>query len=524
MSKKKNIDLLFKERLANHQVTPPPHIWNNIQAQLHKKEDTKVIPLWWKVAGVAALLALIFTVGNTLFNDTKENTFVEEHIQQDTIKNDNAHDLYIKEPSKQQPDNNTQPIVVDKKDPDNATNNATKLQELKANGIVTKNASGSTKSNSQTTPLVSSNRINNKEQEITTSKVTVQPHRNNTNLQNTNSSIAQQVNSTQNNTSNGTLKQNTPIASQKLAQKESPNNTQAIAGDKALKNTSTTIAQENKIDEAKKLEAPNTKTPSILDAIEEQEAIAEINKPTQKPENRWEIMPNVAPVFYNSITEGSSIDASFADNMQSSDTNISYGVAVSYAINNRLQIRSGVSNVNLSYTTGGLELGDGPVDAGLQSITYNNATRVTIPQDQGTFNQQGGAGGPFGEITPKAQGEEAFLNQSISYYEIPVELEYSLLNSKFGIQVIGGLSTLFLGDNEISVTAGAFNETLGEANNLSAVSFSTNVGLGFDYKLSKKLKFNLEPMFKYQLNPYTDSNVSFQPYYIGVYTGLSFKF
>jgi hypothetical protein len=83
---------------------------------------------------------------------------------------------------------------------------------------------------------------------------------------------------------------------------------------------------------------------------------------------------------------------------------------------------------------------------------------------------------------------------------------------------------LFLGNNEISVKADNFTDVLGEANNLSTVSFSTNVGLGLDYKLSKKFTFNIEPMFKYQLNPYTDSSVNFKPYYLGVYSGLSFKF
>ena len=90
--------------------------------------------------------------------------------------------------------------------------------------------------------------------------------------------------------------------------------------------------------------------------------------------------------------------------------------------------------------------------------------------------------------------------------------------------LIGGVSTLFLGSNEVSVNAGDFESTLGEANNLSSVSFSTNVGLGVDYKLSKKFKFNIEPMFKYQLNPYSDSSVDFKPYYLGVYTGISYKF
>ena len=228
-------------------------------------------------------------------------------------------------------------------------------------------------------------------------------------------------------------------------------------------------------------------------------------------------------MYYSSLSEGSSIDPSFADNSQSSDVNISYGIGVSYALSEKLKIRSGVNNVNLSYSTGGLELGDGPISAALQSINYNNSGNVVVAQDIGTFAMQD-SNGVFGEITPKSAGNEAFINQNISYYEVPLELSYALVNKKFGIDVIGGVSTLFLGDNEVSVTAGEFNETLGSANNLSGLSFATNVGLGMHYNLSKKFKFNVEPMFKYQLNPYTDSAVDFQPFYVGVYTGLSFKF
>jgi hypothetical protein len=99
-----------------------------------------------------------------------------------------------------------------------------------------------------------------------------------------------------------------------------------------------------------------------------------------------------------------------------------------------------------------------------------------------------------------------------------------LVNKKLGINLIGGFSTLLLGNNEVSVTANDFEDVLGEANNLSDVSFSTNVGLGLSYQLSRKFKFNVEPMFKYQLNPYTDNSVQFKPYYVGVYSGLSFKF
>ena len=71
--------------------------------------------------------------------------------------------------------------------------------------------------------------------------------------------------------------------------------------------------------------------------------------------------PNFAPVYYSSLSEGSSLDPSFSDNSQSGDVNFSYGVQVSYAVSERLSIRSGISNVDLSYSTGGVEIGTGPV-------------------------------------------------------------------------------------------------------------------------------------------------------------------
>lgn len=264
---------------------------------------------------------------------------------------------------------------------------------------------------------------------------------------------------------------------------------------------------------------------SIFDAIEENNTEEAVVK-NSAPDKRWEVNPNVGPVYYSSFGNGSSIDPSFADNSQSGDVNLSYGAALSYAISNKLSVRTGINNVNLSYTTGGLELGTGPVSSALKSIDYGGRQIVTTAVDKGTLQNAPGNpdGGPFAGLVPKSGGSDASISQRISYYEVPVELKYALLNTKFGINMIGGFSTLFLGNNEVSVSAGDINTVLGPANNLNSLSFTTNVGLGFDYKISKRLKFNIEPMFKYQLNPYSDTSVDFNPFYMGVYTGLSFKF
>ena len=301
-----------------------------------------------------------------------------------------------------------------------------------------------------------------------------------------------------------------------------------ISENKEIINTETVVptGSSTVIASKEKISPEETEKQSIYDAIEEQKQLVSkeaVANNTNPQENLWEIAPNIAPVYYNTLSQGSSIDASFADNSQSGDVNISYGIGVRYALSDRLKIRSGISNVALSYSTSGIELGDGPVSLALKTIDYASEGVVVIAQDLGTFSSQN-QDGTFGDITPKSTNGEAFINQNISYYEVPLELSYTLFDSAFGLDVIGGVSTLLLGNNEVSVSAGSYNEVLGSANNLSSLSFATNIGLGLHYKMSSKFRLNVEPMFKYQLNPYTDSSVSFKPYYLGVYTGLSFKF
>lgn len=116
------------------------------------------------------------------------------------------------------------------------------------------------------------------------------------------------------------------------------------------------------------------------------------------------------------------------------------------------------------------------------------------------------------------------LNQITSYYEIPVELSYKLIDKKFGLEFIGGMSSLFLNQNSISLISNGLEMEIGQANNLNNVHFSTNVGIGLKYSFLKSLEVNFNPMFKYQLNTYTDNDGNFKPYFIGLYSGLSYKF
>ncbi|MBT8323067.1 MAG: hypothetical protein KJO94_06265 [Eudoraea sp.] len=79
-------------------------------------------------------------------------------------------------------------------------------------------------------------------------------------------------------------------------------------------------------------------------------------------------------------------------------------------------------------------------------------------------------------------------------------------------------------ENTVTLVADNAATSMGEANNINEVNFSTNVGLGLYYRFTPKMQLNLEPMFKYQLNTFSDAAGNFQPFSLGVYSGLSFKF
>src|SRR5690606_15776983 len=104
------------------------------------------------------------------------------------------------------------------------------------------------------------------------------------------------------------------------------------------------------------------------------------------------------------------------------------------------------------------------------------------------------------------------------------EMEYALINTKLGINLIGGFSTFIVDKNEIYSVIDGSETRIGQANNINDMSYSANFGLGVNYNISEKIKVNVEPTFKYQINTFNNSSGDFQPFFIGVYTGLSYKF
>ena len=528
MKDKKNIDKVFKDGLTNLEASPSPRVWENIQAQLNKKKRSrKVIPLWIRIGGVAALIALLLSVGNWVYDPidfvspaiTNENTNQTEKQSLEKTRGDHQSDeiRIASEDKSVSNDEASSDEVIEKKKSDH--NNITD-SFVKGKIVSPKNSSET---------AIASEEIKTDTEKIKTVSDDKSKENFNKNINKQEGIAISEIPSKAISTEEGiaTSKSSSKVIS--TDRKENDISSEKIITDKEKEDeisfdtkNKDAIAKESSDKTKVEEEQDSNSKLSLLDAIAEQESLKDKNEKKEALERRWKVTPNVAPVYYSSFGNGSSIDPEFANSPQKGDVNMSYGVQVSYALNDKLSVRTGVNNVDLSYSTSDIYIASCPVAMGLRGVDYGSKQNVVTAINRTTLNNN--TSGNFGELNLKSTSGDARLIQNINYYEIPLELQYAVIDSKFGVNLIGGVSTLLLGNNEISVKADNFSSVLGEANNLSSISFSTNVGLGLSYKLSKKFIFNVEPMFKYQLNPYSDSSVDFKPYYLGVYSGLSYKF
>lgn len=507
MKTKKQIDRLFREQFKDFDATPPPEAWENIKARLQeKKKERKVIPLFWlRATGVAALFALFFSVGNHFFNFNENNHIT---VEEDSFKKEHPDNNNLLENHLQ---NNTDKTFVSNENEIINTSEGKNNNEKKNNTISNKQA---------VKKSIANNPIKKDKSEVETNNS--KTYNAIANSQKENQTKGKNSSAVENSTSN---------KKEAIAVVKNQNETNKLENKETIKNIKQSEKSIEEVGIAKTEEesVKESNKKSLIEYLKEKEVEEELLANTDNSfDERWAVSPNFAPLYYNTFGDGSSIDTQFSNNSKSGDVNYGYGVQVSYAINDKLSVRTGLNKVDLSYVTNNIEFVGAGIDQGLSSINYGNSSNIILVGTVGSLNTDSEfpiVDGNGTVIIPRnGNAIPGSMTQSIDYFEIPLELKYGLVNKRFGVNLIGGMSTLLLNNNEISVQSSGFKTIIGEANNLNDLSFSTNVGIGLDYKISKRFIFNIEPMFKYQLNPYSDSNVNFKPYYLGVYSGFSYKF
>ncbi len=538
MGDKKHIDRLFQEKLKDFEVAPVDAVWDRIHDELHKdKRKRRLVPIWWKVAGVAAILALMFTIVDPLnwgaFNinpnngivDTKKNS--SKDSSDDTIENNDLNSNQSTSSSQKNKIITSQSVVEESSAKNVETQTRDQITESQKKSYQSQtvhqylNAGQESKSDVVTIDQIKTsdnspakNSSHNKASDVTANKAVAANSKP--------SKVADVVNG---------IPQNNAIIKTTQAEKSSTdlealqNKEQLLEIDKLIQssqtNSNTTIAKAANTETNLKETKPVVDEQTIEDAIAES---TQIEEQEEEKFNRWNVSPNVAPVYFNSLGKGSSLDDQFVDNEKTGSVNMSYGINGSYAVSNRIKIRTGINRVDLGYSTSDVIVyqAAGRVSGG---NALNTSGHISLNSENQNTNLLSAKNVNFANAPEILNTtEQVNINQQLGYIEVPMEMEYSLVNARFGLNVIGGFSTLFLNKNEIYSQTDGIDTQIGEANNINDLSYSANFGFGINYSFSEKIKLNVEPTFKYQINTFNDTSGDFQPFFIGVYTGFSYKF
>ncbi|MDC6350560.1 outer membrane beta-barrel protein [Zeaxanthinibacter sp. PT1] len=484
--KKNNLDNLFQDRLKDYEESPPEGMWERISGTLdQQKKKKRLLALWWKLGGVAAVLALFIYLGlrpgstdpDLILTDTTEQAPGEQKEQkpvQTTPTNAVAGSA-----QKSTPITNTPARPVDE------------VRGNQLSGIEGKNSKGKRNATLARTLQDIPQRPGKKNGDEAARK-----------LQSSLASVSENAENRQEN-------------NKALATEGEDDNRQGI--NKYQSEQSSDIAENQNVESIKEPE----KERSIFEVVDaDKEELAQ-----QEESRKWSVGPRVAPVFFNSFGQGSPIHSSFTANSKSGSVNVSYGIAVSYNLSPKLKIRSGLHKVDYGYDTNDVSFSASPIageQTKLDHIVYNRTSRNLVVRSEAVTKEQPSAG--LADVSAQSPGKSGRMNQQFGYLEVPLEINYVLSDRKLGVDLIGGVSTLFLTDNSIILEAEGSQTLVGDVNNINKLNFSTNIGLGFYYRLAPSIQLNIDPVFKYQLNTFSDTAGSFNPYSLGVYSGLNIRF
>ena len=552
MKDNKNIERLFQEKFKDFEALPPQDSWDIIASRLNeKKKKKRILPIWFQFSGIAASL---FIIGSLIWNFSGESNTTEVPNSNNTIVNTedskgNSNNSNITSP-------NNEAIVYDsqsnEENLDKKSNNS--INQYNEKSIDEKLVKSKLKNNSsRRNRLVSNGKLQNdidassnqkgfkkgknnfkkQSSSVTNSEKALVAHTEKNKAKRKSKSKSFKNNSDfenlfdDNNVVDNNREDKNAINKETIDaffENKTSNTTTITNNDSITKqtNNSDVVVSNEIITQDSTLVAEVSKETNLLEELLKEKEAGKNEDEKEEKRSKWAISTNASPVYFNSLAQGSSIDQQFDSNSKNYATTLSLGIAGSYAINNKLSLKTGVNNINISYNTN-----DVLFDARMNNVENNIPTISRNPEASNMVfsSKVGNVETLSGDVENVIiENNVGALQQNISYIEVPLELSYKLLDKKFGIEVIGGMSTLFLNQNNISLVANGIEMEVGRANNLNNIHFSSNVGLGFKYNFWRSFNANFQPMFKYQINTFSENSGDFKPYFIGLYTGVSFSF
>ncbi|MFV8353169.1 hypothetical protein [Flavobacterium sp. XS2P14] len=469
MENKKDIGTIFREQLNHLDKTPNDNGWNIIQSALDRKKKRKVAYFWF-------IIILVFSIGilsswlifSTSFQTNKLFNFKEKEI---VIKKYNTSS------SKKR---------IEETDTINSLSQKTFLKS-------DQNLSGKSDTNNILSDNLFFNKYYSNSDRKSSSSIYKKSATTEKNLK-IEKTKSIQINEVRNKYLRSSNKSNNKISYYKknkfslhtyyLPISDTSNIDKASASTSLYPTKSTTnFLMDAANITSKSLNIKNYKTNNqdsilkkkIATTISKNDTISKITHESKL----YSIYIYSSPTSNIFSSKNSTLDSRLNTNSKKSKIIINYGSYVNYQATENLSIRFGFGRNKSTTIT--------------EKALINTPNYSNIEYKDGFSNTY---------IFKQSNNSEFMkIIQEISYSEIPIEIKYNIIKRKIGLNAIIGLNYLFLSNNEVSVaTESGYFAKIGKTSQLLSKTFGTNIGIGIDYKISPRIKINIEPMLKYQLN------------------------
>jgi hypothetical protein len=253
--------------------------------------------------------------------------------------------------------------------------------------------------------------------------------------------------------------------------------------------------------------------------------------------NRWSISAMASPNYYSRVNFGTNQNANDLAGNEKPEVSYSGGMAFAYKVNKRMSIQSGIYYSSIGQKISGVSAysGFGKYNEakGSSQFSVQTSSGTIVATNNNIYLRDNLSArviaGYLAESIDPTKASLTYLNNSISqnfsYLEVPVIFKYKAIDRKIDVNLVGGLSYNILVGNSAYASDGGSKYSIGKTEGLSPVNFSSSLGVGFEYTLSKKFSLDLEPTFRYYLTPLGGLvGSSIHPYSFGVFTGVLYKF
>jgi len=264
---------------------------------------------------------------------------------------------------------------------------------------------------------------------------------------------------------------------------------------------------------------------------------------------QWAVGSEIAPLYSYRTISSDYLSNSYMNDLDKNESGmvaLAGGLNVSLSKGRRLSLQSGVYYSRYGQEKNNVEAYTAQFTN--QSPETRNSTYLSIPNSTGTIytsNQES----EYDKVFTNTTGTSGAMNfydgiaglnasnfsqlnygdlsvtQQFEYIEVPLTMKYKVIDRKLDFCIQGGVVTNFLVSNKVYLNQQGESQELGKTSGINKINYQGSIGMGFEYPILSNLAFNLEPRFRYYINPLDNSSqINVHPYSFGIFAGISYLF